>query len=403
MKRIFLITLCILSILLLASCGKNKQGPQGEKGDPGVTPTIEISDDGYWVINGVKTEYKVTADSATGSESENPQGLDFFLKDDGTYAVAMGNAKYLSKIVIPATYNGRAITEIADNGFSLAKVVEVIIPDSVTSIGYRAFSDCSSLTSIEILDGVTSIGYEAFRGCSSLTSIVIPDSVTIIGGSAFWNCDSLVYNEYDNAYYLGNENNPYLALIRAKDESISSCSINNATKFIHSNAFSGCFSLTSIEIPDSVTSIGEYAFSKCSSLTSIAIPDSVSSIGYEAFRGCSSLTSIVIPDSVTTIGDYAFSGCSSLTSVVIPDGVTSIGSYAFYYCTSLTSIEIPDSVTSIGGWAFCDCYSLTSIVFDNPNGWYINGTAVSAEELANPETAATYLRYPYDYLIWTRK
>ncbi|MBR5131850.1 MAG: leucine-rich repeat protein, partial [Alistipes sp.] len=150
----------------------------------------------------------------------------------------------------------------------------------VTSIGYKAFYDCDSLTSVTIGNGVTSIGSSAFSGCTSLTSITIPDSVTSIGSSAFKNCDSL----------------------------------------------------TSITIPNSVTSIGYEAFYDCDSLTSITIPNSVTSIGYEAFYDCDSLTSITIPDSVTSIGSSAFYDCDSLTSVTIGNDVTSIGSYAFYDC-----------------------------------------------------------------------
>ena len=70
-------------------------------------------------------------------------------------------------------------------------VTNLVIPDSVTEIGYSAFSGCSSLTSITIPDSVTSIGDGAFSGCSSLTSITIPDSVTEIGNSAFKDCTSL--------------------------------------------------------------------------------------------------------------------------------------------------------------------------------------------------------------------
>ncbi len=66
-----------------------------------------------------------------------------------------------------------------------------VIPDSVTSIGDCAFSDCTSLTSITIPDSVTSIGNSAFSTCTSLTSIEIPDSVTSIGGAAFYNCTLL--------------------------------------------------------------------------------------------------------------------------------------------------------------------------------------------------------------------
>ena len=68
---------------------------------------------------------------------------------------------------------------------------DAVIPDSVTSIGEKAFWVCSNLTSITIPNSVTSIGEGAFSGCSSLTSITIPDSVTSIGYSAFDNCTNL--------------------------------------------------------------------------------------------------------------------------------------------------------------------------------------------------------------------
>ena len=209
---------------------------------------------------------------------------------------------------------------------------EYIIPSSVASIGNSAFSNCSSLTSIEIPNSVTSIGNSAFYNCRSLTSIDIPSGVTSIEDSVFYGCSSL-----------------------------TSITIQEGVTSIGSEVFSGCSSLTSIEIPSSVTSIGNYAFEYCSSLTSITIQEGVTSIGDSAFRGCSSLTSIEIPSSVTSIGNEVFRYCSKLTSIEIPNSVTSIGGYAFGDCSSLTSIEIPSSVTSIGDSAFSGCSKLTSI------------------------------------------
>ena len=87
----------------------------------------------------------------------------------------------------------------------------------------------------------------------------------------------------------------------------------------------------------------------------------MTSIGNSAFSSCYSLTSINIPDGVTSIGNYVFQNCYSLTSINIPDGVTSIGDYAFYHCESLTSVNIPDGVTSIGNSAFRFCYFLNEV------------------------------------------
>ena len=108
-----------------------------------------------------------------------------------------------------------------------------------------------------------------------------------------------------------------------------------------------------------VKRIGAYAFSSCFELTSVSLPQTITEIGEGAFNGCESLTYAHIPNSVTTIGDSAFDHCTSLTSVTLSDSVTSIGNKAFANCTSLTSVNIPDSVTTIGDGAFKGCSHVT--------------------------------------------
>ena len=158
-------------------------------------------------------------------------------------------------------------------------------------------------------------------------------------------------------------------------------SIRKGVKVIGDSAFQSCYSLASINIPNSVTTIGNSAFYECYSLASINIPNSVTTIGNSAFYECNSLTSINIPNSVTTIGNSAFCECDSLTSINIPNSVTTIGNSAFCDCEYLTSINIPNSVTTIGDSAFCECNSLTSItipcsvvtIIGNPfDHWYGN-------------------------------
>ncbi len=265
-----------------------------------------------------------------------------------TYQYEWSSNKYagLTTATIPetVTYNATTygVTSIGSRAFSsCSSLTSITIPNSVTSIGHEAFGNCSSLNAITIPNSVPSIGSKAFYGCSSLTSITIPNSVTSIGEYTFMWCVSL-----------------------------TSVTIPNSVTSIGDEAFYGCESLTSIIIPNSVTSIGRAAFSDCSSLTSITIPNSVTSIVDLAFSDCSSLTSITIPNSVTSIGSSAFSWCSSLTSITIPNSVTSIGSIAFNGCSSLTSITIPNSVTSIGNSAFSGCSSLTSITVEKGNSIY---------------------------------
>ncbi|MBQ8221148.1 MAG: leucine-rich repeat domain-containing protein [Bacteroidaceae bacterium] len=130
---------------------------------------------------------------------------------------------------------------------------------------------------------------------------------------------------------------------------------------VGSLAFSQCFNLSSITLPNTVTSIGSQAFYYCKSLTSITIPITVKTIEFRAFGDCSNLTSINIPSGVTRIEQGLFYGCSKLKAVTIPSSVNTIDIYAFRDCSNLSSIVIPKSVTSIGDEAFSGCTSLTSV------------------------------------------
>ncbi len=277
----------------------------------------------------------ISASAYNGTEYGNT-GIYYEIKNgEARITVADRN---IVKADIPKSINGCPVKNIGDYAFyDCTGLTSVTIPNSVTSIGYRAFAYSNFLKSITIPDSVTNIGDGAFSDCTELTSITIGNSVTSIGNSAFWGCERL-----------------------------TSITIPNSVTNIGEYAFNYCSGLTSVTIGNSVTSIGNYAFSGCVGLTSVTIPNSVTSIGDSAFGGCSGLTSVTIGNSVTSIGSGAFSGCTELTSITIPNGVTSIGNSAFFDCTGLTRITIPNSVTNIGNSAFSSCGGLTSITI--PNG-----------------------------------
>ena len=128
---------------------------------------------------------------------------------------------------------------------------------------------------------------------------------------------------------------------------INSAIVADGVTSIGDRAFSECYSLGSIDLPESLTSIGDWAFEYCSNLSDIDLPELITSIGTGAFSDCDSLSSIVIPESVTSIDDHVFYGCESLNNIVLPESLTSIGEGAFKYCVKLDSIYIPVSIETI--------------------------------------------------------
>ena len=154
---------------------------------------------------------------------------------------------------------------------------DIVLPNGVTEIGPKAFSENAALKSITIPEGVTSIGYFAFGNAKALETVIMPNTVKKIGDSAFWYCTAL-----------------------------KTINLNDGITEIGESAFDSCCSLTEIHIPKGITKIETATFEYCHTLTEPVIPDSVEEIDEKAFESCYSLKKVYIPASVVKMGGYAF-------------------------------------------------------------------------------------------------
>ena len=286
----------------------------------------------------------------------------------------------------------RVIEAIHFNGEKIEYTGNIVIPDyimpyspegkyKVIEIAPEAFLGCNKLNSITLGAYITSIGKGYFEGCSNLTSVSI-NSQDIF--NSMWS------SNFSLAEVFGSQVKGYI--------------IGGGVTYITNNTFSGCSSLTTIQvaannpnydsrgncnaiietksntlivgctntiIPNNVATIGEYAFDGSSGMTCITIPGSVTSVGERAFYNCSGLTSIYIHENVRAIGECAFQNCSSLEKIVVASGNLNYDSRnncnAIIETSTNTLIAgckntiIPEGVTSIGKWVFCLCDGLTSV------------------------------------------
>ncbi|MBR1983533.1 MAG: DUF4838 domain-containing protein [Clostridia bacterium] len=355
-------------------------GTDGANGTDGQTPTIEISSDGYWVLNGTKTEFKVVIeDGEDGKDGANGVGvksvafddqgrLVITLTDDTTlppiempqkqehvhnygdwlvftegeevpcnqrmYYRVCGDCnhidlrqgtnddhKWQENYIIDKTYHWKECDNCQeikdkeehtpdDSGYcskcdyasgatvgvnyqlsfdrTYAEVVgyegsssRIILASEyqgkpVKSIYKEAFSD-KSITSIIIPESVTKIGEKAFYNCTALESIKVSDCVQTIGSYAFDNCNESLYVVENNLKYLNVNDKPYYVLVGVEDNTLTACEINSQTQFVGSYAFDECNALSTIVIPASVKHVGAQAFNGCSSLQTVKYGASLSS------------------------------------------------------------------------------------------------------------------------------
>jgi hypothetical protein len=268
------------------------------------------------------------------------------------------------RVVIPGTVDGMPVTRIGQQAFYRTAVLDVTIPESVTTIAQDAFYLCYALTNISFGSGLRTIGTSAFHSCYSLPAVNIPSNVTAIGAEAFADCGALQSITVDDA-------NPNYA---AFDGVLFDKAGQTLLQF--PEGVEGHY-----QVPDGVLTITPRSFENCSKLLSVEMPSSVMTIGDNAFASCSSLITISLSSNLADLADYAFLNCTSLAGIDIPGGVTSIGDWSFFYCTNLGTVRLGHGVGRVGENAFFRCYALTNLALPDTLLDIANGAFLSCHEL----------------------
>ncbi|MGN1127625.1 MAG: leucine-rich repeat protein, partial [Candidatus Flemingiibacterium sp.] len=307
------------------------------------------------------------------------------------------------------------ITAIGENVFDGVNA-EIILPDSITRVGYRAFADNPQITGeliYQLLENGAYIERHAFENCTGVTELVIPAVTNDINPGALTrlpNLRSITVEDENDSFIAPDSRALYTSdgkrlLTAAVGDGKVSLELSDGLETIDRDALYGYSSLMgTLSIPSTVTEIGDAAFAGLSQIENFAITggesaggfytdevdeavkptalyqdttlmyypaghratsyevlDGTTMIGSYAFSENKKLTEVVLPNSVNVISDHAFKRCTGLRSINLPDSLTEIREYAFELCTSLISAQIPESISTIHDGVFVNCSALLNV------------------------------------------
>ena len=240
----------------------------------------------------------------------------YYTTDSPKNRIYNPNMSYTSNSILSNTY---------ENGIG-----KIVFKNKLTSIWKEAFDwysnhieNSAQLSLVRLPDTITYIGYQAFKDHESLTSINIPYGVTYIDIGAFDNCG------------------------------FTSIDIPNTVNYLYGSTFAVCESLTKLILPDSVKTIGDGICFGCSNLRYVRLSENLTSLGLQSFSACDNLQNIVIPNKVKLLGDECFRGCENLESITLPSTLETVGQSCFQMCEKLSLITCKAlTAPSLGLWAF---------------------------------------------------
>ena len=305
---------------------------------------------------------------------------------------ALGSVRFGTDLVSIGTYSFYNCPELQTVEFKANET-------PLLTIGTHAFAKDVKLTALSFSNSLKEINACAFSGCSALEELVLPDSLTYIGYAAFSGCSSLLSVDMGNGVVTIGEANIPGAGQGANDY--------DPDRYVDYGAFGNCINLESVIFSSRLTLIGSHAFSECYALKTVELPESLLDIGVNCFYHNKELTSVSFGKRIETIGQYSFYNCPalryvtfaetttpllsiargafandiSLSTVTLSGGLKSVASGAFANDPLLRKLTIPSIVTEIGSGVFSGMGNLTQVTFTGlpPTGIENAGLAKDVE------------------------
>lgn len=310
------------------------------------------------------------------------------------------------------------LTTLDDYAFRRCYFKNLVIPNTITSIGKYVFSGSTVLQSVQLPSNLVEIPEGTFSGSSKITAITIPSTVKTIRNEAFNACPAAItlpqglewlggintfgsrvnknlapkvtipananYKIIDGIMKGTFKNNPNINaftfpanVTEIGEDTFSGCSsidgnfeVPEGIEIIGNNAFYSCSKVTSFKLPvNSLKEIGEGAFKDCFALAgTFTIPNGIKVINKETFSTCIALTGINLPSTLEEIGESAFYGCSGLIGEFkVPNGVQILRKAAFRETKKITGFDLPATLDRIYDQVFYDCTAVKTIIVRNPN------------------------------------
>ncbi|MBQ3136031.1 MAG: leucine-rich repeat protein [Clostridia bacterium] len=272
---------------------------------------------------------------SAAEDTEYTKGNYIYTVDNKKATIVSTDGELRGSVKIPSKLGGYPVTAIGDMAFMLnTYITDVVIPDSVESIGASAFDSCFLLRSVKIGKGVKDIIGNPFTDCELLSKLEVSAENKYFSSDKF----GVLFNKRRTAL-----------ISFPSGISVAEYTVPDGVEKIGASSFANNTKITAVHLPSSVNEIGSMAFSSCLSLKNITGPDTLYKIGLDAFSETPWFTAE--PNSLVYFGKVlcGFNGDGlSPLKIEIAEGTLGIADGALAAVTDTQELIIPSSLIYIG-------------------------------------------------------